>query len=504
MYVFDKQFCKKKQFKNWLSILCGTQLRHIIMEADHQGLKTVEWGKPKRGAHPWEGPPPSDLSDPVLDNDGFCCQKAKIRSVGPRKVPSKSKQVQSCHALIEQKKKVVTKRDLPRAETFIEGLTERLFRNATFSLRKNFYIGLTRIALIWKKLKSRKRKRVEEKCRLLPKILQESSDPADILNLIHKMDTNQRVANPYDPSSVQMDSKSPHQDLYDNHSKEDTQAPPLKETDTLTGSKSAQARLKKELLIKENPHILPPVVYPFIELREAVKMIRRAQDLEQRKKKSSNFDVDFYDENCSQWIPREVARILTRKEALNLIEALKILRLRKLSLQKDLAEASWTCINVLEKKVIDVRPNNDILSNEDKELQDGVEEIKLPTPIPCVHESSIGPSEWRFLEGMKVRVREGTGDQEKAGLEGVLDQVTDNHCFLRLDHHLITTQVKIFDLEPLVPEDIGEPCKLLLPNETEAAGTILDFVENDTDYVLVQFNNEESCQKVKLENLCSI
>ena len=60
------------------------------------------------------------------------------------------------------------------------------------------------------------------------------------------------------------------------------------------------------------------------------------------------------------------------------------------------------------------------------------------------------------------------------------------------------------DLEPLVPEDIGEACKLLLANETEAAGTILDFVENDTDYVLVQFNNEESCRKVKLEHLCSI
>ena len=473
------------------------------MEADHQGLKKVEWGKPKRGAHPWEGPPPSDLPDPVLDNDGFCCQKAKIRSVDPRKVPGKSKQVQSCHALIEQKKKVVTKRDLPRAETFIEGLTERLFRNATFSLRKNFYIGLTRIALIWKKLKSWERKQIEEKCRLLPKILQESSDPADILNLIHKMDTNQRVANPYDPKSVPMDSKSPPQDLNDNHSKEDTQAPPLTETDALTGSKSVQARLKGELLIKENPHILPPAVYPFIELREAVKMIRRAQDLEQRKK-SSNFDVDFYDENCSQWIPKEVARILTRKEALNLIEALKILRLSKLSLQKDLKEASWTCINVLGKKVVDVRPNNDILSDEDKELEDGVEEIELPSPISCVQENTKEPPEWRFLEGMKVRVVEGASDQEKAGLEGVLNQVTANHCSLRLDHHLITTQVKTMDLEPLVPEDIGEACKLLLANETEAAGTILDFVENDTDYVLVQFNNEESCRKVKLEHLCSI
>ena len=96
-----------------------------------------------------------------------------------------------------------------------------------------------------------------------------------------------------------MDSKSPPQDLNDNHSKEDTQAPPLTETDALTGSKSVQARFKRELLIKENPHILPPAVYPFIELREAVKMIRRAQDLE-RRKKSSNFDVDFYEENCSQ------------------------------------------------------------------------------------------------------------------------------------------------------------------------------------------------------------
>ena len=102
---------------------------------------------------------------------------------------------------------------------------------------------------------------------------------------------------------------------------------------------------------------------------------------------------------------------------------------------------------------------------------------------------------------MKVRVSERTKNKEKVGLEGVLKEVGSITCVLQLPDQITTTVVRSPALDPFPPE-VGEPCKMIVPNETEAVGRILDFVEEDS--VFVQFDGEESCRKMKLENLCSV
>ena len=67
---------------------------------------------------------------------------------------------------------------------------------------------------------------------------------------------------------------------------------------------------------------------------------------------------------------------------------------------------------------------------------------------------------------------------------------------------MTTTLVRAQDLEA-VTLDVGEPCKMI-SNETKAARRILDFAEDDMDFVMVQFVEEGDCRKVKLDHLWSI
>jgi len=182
----------------------------------------------------------------------------------------------------------------------------------------------------------------------------------------------------------------------------------------------------------------------------------------------------------SQWFPKEAAKFWTEEELLSVVD---VLRQHK------------------ESNADDSKAGNEKMS---------VDEEMLEIPVPCpvgsssVSEVDMLPTASRFLEGMKVRVGENTRDLEKVGLEGVLEHVRSNKtCLLKLFDTVTTTLVRTQDLHPVAP-DIGDPCKLLLHNETKAAGLMLEFVENDMDFVMVQFKEETACRKVKLDHLCSI
>lgn len=229
-----------------------------------------------------------------------------------------------------------------------------------------------------------------------------------------------------------------------------------------------------------NEHILPKEIRPLFRPDIAKMAIRRAREKEEFMKEV-HFDEELFQKH-SYWIPRKVAELLTPEETEKVVEIL-----RGFKKERDTEQGGSTSVPCMP------------------------ESIDLPPPIPCVAPSIVDsaqpedtvPKKMRFLTGMKVRVSNMCKNKEKVGLEGVLSEVGSKTGVLKLFDQITTTVVRCLALEPFVPE-VGEPCKLLGHNETEAVGRILDFVEEDMDFVMVQFDGEASCRKIKLDNLCAV
>ena len=117
-------------------------------------------------------------------------------------------------------------------------------------------------------------------------------------------------------------------------------------------------------------------------------------------------------------------------------------------------------------------------------------------------QTAIPPTK-RFLKGMMVQVSDNSTKETLRGIEGVLETIGLRLLYLRLPDQVTTTKVLSRDLVPLTPE-IGEPCMLLIENEREDVGSVIDYIKDDDENVIVKFDSDQTVRTFKLIDLCKV
>merc|ERR1711915_1159690 len=104
---------------------------------------------------------------------------------------------------------------------------------------------------------------------------------------------------------------------------------------------------------------------------------------------------------------------------------------------------------------------------------------------------------------MMVKVIDNSTRKTLRGIQGMVETVGPKFFYLHLPDQVTKAKVVSKDLEPLLPE-IGEPCKLLIENEREDVGSVVDYVEDDDENVIVKFDSDQSARILKLTDLCKV